>query len=1174
MRIDYLNLRAFGHFTDYELLFDASKNFHLIYGPNEAGKSTTLRSITHFLYGFPQQTNDSFLHSNAKLRIEGQLQKANGDILQFIRRKGNKNTVLDLNGDAVNEELVTNFLNGISEQQFLNMFALDHIRLREGGESLLQSGGNLGESMFSAASGINILRKVFEELEKKAGDLYKKRATKSELNQVIKQIKELKKKINDHQLKIQAWKDLERTYNEGKKEIAEMIKQVKTLRSEQEKLQRIKLTLPKIAKQRELVQKLSELGDVPSLPENIKDIRQRAQQVLEISTKEKNRAEAEITALQEDLNRIVIPEGLIQQATIIDSLYREVQTYQNNEQLLPKLAGERKQLEERVLTLMKEIDATHANLANIDLFRLSAAKKETIRTLCKQKPLLDQTIERVESEQQEINEELQQKQAELQQLADLPNIDNLEIVIDTVKRAGQIETTYKTLIYDNEQKELQIAEELRNLPQWNGTYDELVNIPVPGLTETIKKFEQQRNTLLQKLQKVCDQIDNQQETIEIHEEAIRALESLAEIPSEEKLEIVRAFRQQGWQFILSKLQDGKWDERIEDYTKGQAIETVYEESVRDADGIADKMRVEAAKVGEKNKRLADIGICKKKIVELEQEKACINEEIAKWKTEWNKLWQPAGITPLTPEEMEEWLRKFVKIKEMSHEFNKAKAMIKDLEGKITQYKQSLLTALSQINPILEEKSLDELLTIAEKQLKKIQTDLFKRKSLQDSIAEIKRRVDHITVKKAEIVAKIRNWKSDWTESIKGTAISETAPVPVAERILTIYEQCAQAYDEFNKVERDQDTIKRQIDQFKDKVENMFNSLNIQLDQDSMDLAVNKLHATLQQAKQDEVAITNISSQLKKLQTAIKNANSEIENAETTLTNLLNQAHCDDLEQLEEVERTFALKKEYELSLKNIEEELLQLGNGLSLQAIMNETENIEHDSIGIELEEINRKLDEIEPLRSQLEQEHGVVKKEYEEKIQGNNTASVKSEQEKESLLAQLANLTNQYIQLKLASTLLQKGIEYYRNQNQDPILKRASELFAKLTLQSYAGLIVDYDEKDQPVLMGYRENGDKVPVTGMSDGATDQLYLSLRIASIEKYAEENEPIPLIVDDILVHFDDNRSTETLKVLLELSKKTQIIFFTHHARLVDIVKNYGEENDYQLTEIRSKEFIGV
>ena len=257
MRFDYLNLRAFGHFTDYELSFDPTKNFHLMYGPNEAGKSTTLRSITHFLYGFPQKTNDSFLHSNAKLRIEGQIKNSKGEALQFVRRKGKKDTVLDLNGSALNEKVVNDFLQGISETHFLNMFALDHVRLREGGESLLQSGGSVGESMFSAASGISMLRKILDELEKKSGTLYKKNGSNPELNKLIKQEKELKKQISEYQLKIQTWKELERTYNEGKQEIAKIITQVRELRSEQEKLQRVKLTLPKLARLREIAQRLA-----------------------------------------------------------------------------------------------------------------------------------------------------------------------------------------------------------------------------------------------------------------------------------------------------------------------------------------------------------------------------------------------------------------------------------------------------------------------------------------------------------------------------------------------------------------------------------------------------------------------------------------------------------------------------------------------------------------------------------------------------------------------------------------------------------------------------------------------------------------------------------------------------------------------------------------------------
>ena len=70
-----------------------------------------------------------------------------------------------------------------------------------------------------------------------------------------------------------------------------------------------------------------------------------------------------------------------------------------------------------------------------------------------------------------------------------------------------------------------------------------------------------------------------------------------------------------------------------------------------------------------------------------------------------------------------------------------------------------------------------------------------------------------------------------------------------------------------------------------------------------------------------------------------------------------------------------------------------------------------------------------------------------------------------------------------------------------------------------------------------------------MSDGTCDQLYLALRLALLESYLSDHEPIPFIVDDILIQFDDDRAVASLKALAELSKNTQVIFFTHHEHLV-------------------------
>ncbi len=91
-------------------------------------------------------------------------------------------------------------------------------------------------------------------------------------------------------------------------------------------------------------------------------------------------------------------------------------------------------------------------------------------------------------------------------------------------------------------------------------------------------------------------------------------------------------------------------------------------------------------------------------------------------------------------------------------------------------------------------------------------------------------------------------------------------------------------------------------------------------------------------------------------------------------------------------------------------------------------------------------------------------------------------------------------------------------------------------------------------MLVGVRGRGEEVGVEGMSDGTCDQLYLSLRLASLEKHLQGREPMPFVVDDILVNFDEVRSEATLGVLGELSGKTQVLFFTHHEHLLALAAN--------------------
>lgn len=118
MRFDRIDLIKYGSFTDTSLVLPTRvPDFHVIYGDNEAGKSTALRGVTGLLFGIPVRTGDAFLHQPGQLRI-GALISSNGQQLEFRRRKGNKQTLLDENEQPLPDDAIGPFLREVDLERF------------------------------------------------------------------------------------------------------------------------------------------------------------------------------------------------------------------------------------------------------------------------------------------------------------------------------------------------------------------------------------------------------------------------------------------------------------------------------------------------------------------------------------------------------------------------------------------------------------------------------------------------------------------------------------------------------------------------------------------------------------------------------------------------------------------------------------------------------------------------------------------------------------------------------------------------------------------------------------------------------------------------------------------------------------------------------------------------
>jgi uncharacterized protein YhaN len=144
---------------------------------------------------------------------------------------------------------------------------------------------------------------------------------------------------------------------------------------------------------------------------------------------------------------------------------------------------------------------------------------------------------------------------------------------------------------------------------------------------------------------------------------------------------------------------------------------------------------------------------------------------------------------------------------------------------------------------------------------------------------------------------------------------------------------------------------------------------------------------------------------------------------------------------------------------------------------------------------------------------------------------------------------------------VLAQVIDTYQKRNQGPLIEQASKRFATITAGRYTGVVVDYDE-DRQILKAGRADGERLTMAQLSTGRRDQLFLALRLAAIEGHLDNGEPLPVIVDDIMIQFDDEAAAATFKVLADLSQRTQVLFLTHHEHLLEVAEASIGSGAYQ------------
>ncbi|MDR3358709.1 MAG: AAA family ATPase [Desulfovibrio sp.] len=163
-------------------------------------------------------------------------------------------------------------------------------------------------------------------------------------------------------------------------------------------------------------------------------------------------------------------------------------------------------------------------------------------------------------------------------------------------------------------------------------------------------------------------------------------------------------------------------------------------------------------------------------------------------------------------------------------------------------------------------------------------------------------------------------------------------------------------------------------------------------------------------------------------------------------------------------------------------------------------------------------------------------------------------QQQEASLMADMEDKARRWARLAIARELLTEAKIRFEQERQPKVIRRASEIFAGIT-RRWRGISASLDDSSLSILPAH---GAPVPPEVLSRGAQEQAYLSLRMAYIVNHSTEAEPLPVIMDEILVNFDPGRAERTARAFAKLTegeegRRHQLLYFTCQPHIVEMLR---------------------
>ncbi len=1171
MRLARLDLLRYGRFTDASIdLPRAERDIHIVYGPNEAGKTTSLTAIEDMLFGIPQRSPYNFLHNYAAMRVGGVLEN-DGERFEFQRRKTRRDMILERDGQPLpgDERLLAPFLGGADRAYFDRMFNLSHDRLAEGGRAIIEAKDDVGQMLFAVGTGLADLRKRLMKLEEEADGLWAPRKSRRRrYYQARNRLEEAQSRQREHSLTVSAWKSVRKKFSDAARTLDERRKEHEEISKELKKLVRVRRVHGAIRQRRELTKETAALGDVIVLAEDAAEqVDQAERQDSEI------RAQLDILVplLKKDqhaLEAIMFDEVLVRRADEIMLLNERRIAVRSARGDLPKRRDEFRLELESLARLAAEIGWDFEDPSELIQRIPSRSKVEQVRKLVARHGEL--AVE-TRNERKALDESQAKSLGETERLAEIgeaEDVSGLAAVLSAVRAIGDVGGRIRTARGQVANIAKRLEKKIRTMKPVLPAGTDIEALAVPP-RDAVMAYRDQLRSWAQRCGETKQRLTEARDDLNRDKNALERRVRVEGVVGPGEMQEARSYRDTLWGLVKARYISQSEIPPEEAQVYAEALENLpsfLEEAVEEADRIADRRFDKAQEAGELAVLARNIATHKIRIEQLDVREAELKAEGGQLDQAWRTLWAEVPIDVLEPDFMLAWLAAREDVVTLIGSERDAQRLLDDSRQEEQDSIAEVQTALRSVGRKAEEIEEETLRVMVERadayrreQEAKAEKIVEMRETVRIAKSEVSRRQGELE----EVEAEQKRWQAHWAKAVAAINYKrDDKPDVLSAHINVIDKMREHAMAARDLRDKRIATIERDIEVFEQAVTKVSAELAPDLTGGDADALVVELDRRREKALKLHQQHRELTEEVAKRRRKIEKLEEERKASWISVQPLLEAAGVEDVEDLHMAIKRSDRLRTLNKKLANVMETLEQQGDGLMIETLEKECRGVDIDAARgreeiseAELKQLSQQLEEAIVARTEAGKAFEAI---------GGDDAAARAAADREEALASMQDAAERYVRLRASAMLFRWAVDRYRKEKQGPLLKRAGELFRVLTRDSFESLEVTFDHRDSMHLTGVRPDGEVVAVPGLSTGTEDQLFLALRIAAVEDYLARAVPLPFVADDLFINFDQERSAAGFEVLGQLAERTQVLFFTHHLHLVDVARETLGDNVHVVT----------